>query len=48
MPKLESCQKCHNPSAGVRNDCAECHTYHDRKLSDGKHRGLTIDRCLGR
>jgi hypothetical protein len=48
MPKLESCQKCHNGRAdGARSDCAECHNYHDRR---GKHetpRNWTIDESLG-
>ena len=32
MPRLESCQKCHNERAGgARSDCAECHRYHQRR-----------------
>jgi hypothetical protein len=35
MPTKESCAECHSPpghspTAGVRNDCVECHQYHPR------------------
>ena len=26
---IESCRACHNPTAGVRHDCTDCHKYHD-------------------
>jgi hypothetical protein len=31
---IDSCRQCHNPTAGVRSDCTECHNYHnsDRSL----------------
>ncbi len=28
LPSIGSCQQCHNPKAGARSDCAECHKYH--------------------
>jgi hypothetical protein len=28
MPRLKNCRECHNPTAGVRSDCVECHQYH--------------------
>jgi hypothetical protein len=48
MPRLESCQKCHNRSVGARSDCAECHIYHDRTLRHDLHKGKTIGECVGR
>jgi hypothetical protein len=48
MPRLESCQKCHNEKVGVRSDCAECHTYHDRTLKQDLHKRKSIEDCLGR
>jgi hypothetical protein len=30
MPRVADCKTCHNPAAGARSDCAECHTYHHR------------------
>ncbi len=48
MPKVESCARCHNPRAGARSDCVECHTYH--RYADGRknHKGLTIQEALGK
>src|SRR5206468_10447364 len=37
MPSISSCQKCHNPDVGVRNDCVECHNYHDRQQTKEIH-----------
>lgn len=48
MPTLQSCQRCHNQAAGVRSDCAECHSYHDRKIKHDLHKSMTIEECLGR
>jgi hypothetical protein len=28
MPTLDACVRCHNPRAGARHDCSECHSYH--------------------
>ncbi len=47
LPALGTCQKCHNPTVGVRSDCAECHKYHD-PVRPGATRGHTIDETLGR
>jgi hypothetical protein len=30
MPKLGVCQDCHKAGGGARDDCVECHLYHDR------------------
>jgi hypothetical protein len=46
MPRLETCQKCHNETVGARHDCAECHTYHDRSLRIDSHKRKTIDEWL--
>ena len=48
MPTLEKCQNCHQPSVGVRSDCAECHNYHDRFTKHDLHKSMTIEKCLGR
>jgi hypothetical protein len=28
VPAIDACARCHNPRAGARHDCAECHAYH--------------------
>jgi hypothetical protein len=28
IPRLATCQQCHNPQVGVRSGCVECHRYH--------------------
>jgi hypothetical protein len=45
LPKVETCARCHNPRAGARSDCVECHKYHPDK---GGHKGLTISEALGK
>jgi hypothetical protein len=41
MPKIASCQQCHNPHVGTRSSCGTCHNYHDR--SHESYRGeMTI------
>jgi hypothetical protein len=30
MPKMQVCQDCHRAGGGARDDCVECHLYHDR------------------
>ncbi|MBI1915208.1 MAG: hypothetical protein HYS12_10785 [Planctomycetes bacterium] len=48
MPSVGSCQKCHNPDVGVRNDCVECHNYHDRRHTREIHKNFTIDKALSK
>jgi hypothetical protein len=48
LPSVNSCQKCHNPSVGVRNDCVECHNYHDRNQTREIHKNFTIDKALSK
>jgi predicted CXXCH cytochrome family protein len=48
MPSVTSCQKCHNPKVGVRNDCVECHNYHNRQHTREVHKDWTIDRALSK
>ena len=48
MPKLDSCQRCHNSTTGARHDCAECHTYHNRGLRQTTRKGMSIDECLAK
>jgi len=48
MPSVDSCKQCHNPSVGVRNDCVECHNYHDRRHAHEIHKNWTIDESLGK
>jgi hypothetical protein len=31
LPAINNCMSCHNPQAGARSDCAECHQYHPRQ-----------------
>jgi hypothetical protein len=42
LPSINSCRACHEPSRGVRSDCTECHTYHDRS------RERSLDGPIGR
>jgi hypothetical protein len=48
MPALATCQECHKQSVGVRTDCTECHSYHDRTLKHDLHKSMTIGECLSR
>jgi hypothetical protein len=48
LPKMETCAKCHNPSAGARHDCAECHGFHDRTKGPPQQHGMTIPELLGK
>jgi predicted CXXCH cytochrome family protein len=48
MPRLELCQRCHNPAVGVRHDCAECHAYHDRSKKHDLHKEMAIEGCIRR
>jgi hypothetical protein len=32
LPKVETCQECHQPRVGARSGCVECHRFHDKKL----------------
>jgi hypothetical protein len=47
LPAVESCQQCHNPRAGVRSDCVECHRYHDRAGERAYKGPYTIEEALG-
>lgn len=47
MPRIASCQQCHNPRVGARSDCVDCHCYHDRSLEKGWIGTLSIRDCLG-
>ncbi len=47
LPRIATCQKCHNPKAGARSDCIECHRYHDRSGERDWNGKWTIDECLG-
>lgn len=30
MPSIATCRECHQPKAGARTGCVECHRYHDK------------------
>ncbi len=47
LPKIGTCQQCHNPQVGVRSDCINCHRYHDRSREQAGKGVLTIADCLG-
>jgi hypothetical protein len=47
LPRLDNCQKCHNPRVGVRSDCVECHRYHHREQEGGWRGPFTIEQALG-
>lgn len=43
MPKMASCQSCHQPKAGfARADCVECHAFHQRAGAPAWHGKMTI------
>jgi hypothetical protein len=46
MPLKQTCANCHNPSAGARNDCMECHTYHPRDHGSDPQDKHRIDELL--
>jgi hypothetical protein len=48
MPQVATCAECHNPSAGARSDCVECHQYHQYGPGGKAHKGLTIPQALGK
>jgi hypothetical protein len=48
MPKVAKCAECHNPSAGARSDCVECHGYHKYGPGGKAHQGWTIPQALGK
>jgi predicted CXXCH cytochrome family protein len=39
MPKVQTCQRCHNTGVGARSDCVECHDYHFRTYGDRQATG---------
>lgn len=47
LPHIGTCQKCHNPKAGSRSDCVECHRYHDRSGERNWNGNWAIDEVLG-
>jgi hypothetical protein len=46
MPRIATCQRCHNPRVGAPSGCADCHRYHDRSRESDWNGRLTIDDCL--
>lgn len=47
MPRIESCQLCHNPRAGARTDCVLCHRYHPRAAERPFGGTMTVGEVLG-
>jgi hypothetical protein len=47
IPAVESCRQCHSPKGGARQDCVECHAYHQKPTTmiGGE---WTIDAFLGK
>jgi hypothetical protein len=47
LPGVDSCKKCHGPdslaSGSARDDCVECHLYHDHKLDRDFNGPFPID-----
>jgi hypothetical protein len=46
MPRVATCQACHNPRVGVRSECVDCHRYHDRRREKRWKGTLTISDAL--
>jgi hypothetical protein len=47
LPRIETCRRCHNPQAGVRSDCVDCHVYHHREREAGWQGKFRIPDVLG-
>jgi hypothetical protein len=47
LPAINNCMSCHNPRAGARSDCAECHQYHPRAGRDVWRGRRTIHESIG-
>jgi hypothetical protein len=48
MPSQATCAQCHNPKAGARHDCVECHDYHAHKAPLDQRKAMTVEQCLGK
>jgi hypothetical protein len=46
LPEIQTCQRCHNPSVGVRSNCIDCHRYHEHTTKEGWKGDFTIDEAL--
>ena len=46
LPKMQLCQQCHKQGGIARNDCVECHQYHDRKLERSLNGRFTVEELL--
>ena len=48
LPSLQLCQQCHKTGGLARNDCVECHLYHDHKLERGPRKRFKIDALMSK
>jgi hypothetical protein len=48
LPQIDTCRRCHNPQAGARADCAECHSYHNAEPKRAFRGRLSITDSIGR
>jgi hypothetical protein len=46
LPKMQLCQQCHKPGGLARNDCVECHQFHDHKLERSLNGLFTVEELL--
>jgi hypothetical protein len=48
LPKVQLCQQCHQQGGLARNDCVECHQYHDHKRERSLNGPFTVEEILRR
>jgi hypothetical protein len=46
LPRMQRCQQCHQQGGLARNDCVECHQYHDHKLERSLNGRFTVEELL--
>ncbi len=46
MPSIATCRDCHQPRAGARTGCVECHRYHDKSQERSQDGPFTIHHLL--
>jgi hypothetical protein len=46
LPSLQLCQQCHKQGGLARNDCVECHQYHDHTLERNHQGRFKLDELL--
>jgi predicted CXXCH cytochrome family protein len=48
MPSIATCRDCHQPRAGARTGCVECHRYHDKAQERSPDGPFKVRQLLGK